>query len=649
MTERLEAGTIVDRRYQIESRLGSGGMADVYLATDTQLGRRVALKLLYRRFAQDPEFVERFRREASAAAGLQHQHVVSVYDRGEWDGTYYIAMEYLEGRSLKAVIHQEAPLEPGRAIELAVQILRAARFAHRRGVIHRDLKPHNVIVDDEGRATVTDFGIARAGASDMTQTGSIMGTAQYLSPEQAQGHAVSAQSDLYSIGIILYEMLTGRVPFEGDSAVAIALKQVGEAPVPPSVYNAAVSPALEAVVLTALEKAPVARYADADAFIAALEDAAAEPSSPTQATMVGAMAAVGVPPAGPSVYPQDTIPPSYGHPPPGYDGGAAPEDDGPGRRWWMFALGALIVVGVVIVALLLLRTKQVEVPNVVGSDQATAESVLQRAGFSVDTVVKTSAQPVHQVLGQDPPPGEKADKGSLVTLTVSDGPGTVAIPPVDGLTSAQATRLLESKGFKVRVHNMASDIVQAGDAIDTQPAQGTTFERGQTVTLNVSSGKAKVVVPDVVGQTLDNARATLTAAGFTVTSNEQEDAKATPGTVLSQTPAAQAKADKGSAVTLTVAKKPARVDVPNTVGDDEATAIEALSGAGFKVKTTSVSVTDEQKDGTVITQSPASGTAKPGATVTIGVGNFTPPPATTPGTGGATGGQTTTTTTQATP
>ena len=223
MTERLEAGTIVDRRYQIESRLGSGGMADVYLATDTQLGRRVALKLLYRRFAQDPEFVERFRREASAAAGLQHQHVVSVYDRGEWDGTYYIAMEYLEGRSLKAVIHQEAPLEPGRAIELAVQILRAARFAHRRGVIHRDLKPHNVIVDDEGRATVTDFGIARAGASDMTQTGSIMGTAQYLSPEQAQGHAVSAQSDLYSIGIILYEMLTGRVPFEGDSAVAIAV------------------------------------------------------------------------------------------------------------------------------------------------------------------------------------------------------------------------------------------------------------------------------------------------------------------------------------------------------------------------------------------------------------------------------------------
>ncbi len=640
MTERLEAGTIVDSRYQIESRLGSGGMADVYLATDTQLGRRVALKLLYRRFAQDPEFVERFRREASAAAGLQHQHVVSVYDRGEWDGTYYIAMEYLEGRSLKAVIHQEAPLEPARAIDLTVQILRAARFAHRRGVIHRDLKPHNVLVDDDGRATVTDFGIARAGASDMTQTGSIMGTAQYLSPEQAQGHAVSAQSDLYSIGIILYEMLTGRVPFEGDSAVAIALKQVGEAPVPPSVYNAAVSPALEAAVLKALEKDPVARYSDADEFIATLENTE-HAGPPTEATMVGAMAAVGAPPVGPSVYPQDTIPPSYGHPPPAYDNGVPPEDEGPGRRWWLFALGALIVVGVVIAALLLLRTQQVVVPNVVGSDQATAESVLQRAGFSVDTVVKTSTQPVHQVLGQDPPPGQKADKGSLVTLTVSDGPGTVAIPPVDGLTAAQAKRLLQSKGFVVRVHNVASDTVQAGDAIDTQPQEGTSFERGQTVTLNVSSGKAKVVVPDVVGQTLDNARATLTAAGFTVTTTDQEDAKATPGTVLSQTPAAQAKADKGSAVALTVAKKPATIDVPNTVGDDEATAIEALSGAGFKVKTQPVTVTDEQQDGTVITQKPAGGTAKPGSTVTIGIGNFTPP--TTPPTD-TTGGQTTTTT-----
>ena len=226
----LSPGTIVDGRYKIVSRLGSGGMADVFLAEDEQLGRKVALKLLYQRFAEDPGFVERFRREAQAAAGLQHPNVVSVYDRGSYDGTYYIAMEYLPGRSLKQLIRAEAPLDPIRAIDITLQILKAARFAHRRGVIHRDLKPHNVIVDESDNAKVTDFGIARAGASDMTETGSIMGTAQYLSPEQAQGHAVSAGSDLYSIGVVLYEMLTGRVPFDAESAVTIALKHVSEAP-----------------------------------------------------------------------------------------------------------------------------------------------------------------------------------------------------------------------------------------------------------------------------------------------------------------------------------------------------------------------------------------------------------------------------------
>jgi serine/threonine protein kinase len=267
MTGRLTEGSIVDGRYRITHRLGSGGMADVYCAEDLQLGRKVALKLLYRRFAEDSDFVERFRREASSAAGLQHPNVVGVYDRGEDDGTQYIAMEYLDGRTLKDIVREEGPLEPSRAVDLVEQVLRAARFAHKRGIIHRDLKPHNVIVDDEDRAKVTDFGIALAGASDMTETGSIMGTAQYLSPEQAQGQPVDARSDLYSVGIMLYELLTGQVPFDGDSAVAIALKQVSAEPVPPSQLNPAVTPALERAVLRALAKAPADRPADADAFI----------------------------------------------------------------------------------------------------------------------------------------------------------------------------------------------------------------------------------------------------------------------------------------------------------------------------------------------------------------------------------------------
>src|ERR1700734_3139954 len=233
--------TLIDGRYRVVRRLGTGGMADVYLAEDQQLGRKVALKLLHRRFAEDPGFVERFRREAQAAASLQHPNVVSVFDRGAFDGTYYIAMEYLQGRTLKRLIREEAPLEVNRAIDITIQILKAARFAHRRGVIHRDLKPHNVIIDDNDHVKVTDFGIARAGASDMTETGSIMGTAQYLSPEQAQGHPVSGGSDLYSIGVVLYEMLTGRVPFDGESQVTIALKHVSGAPVPPSRFNPKVS------------------------------------------------------------------------------------------------------------------------------------------------------------------------------------------------------------------------------------------------------------------------------------------------------------------------------------------------------------------------------------------------------------------------
>src|SRR5436305_11723148 len=268
-------GTLVDGRYRIERRLGSGGMADVYCAYDHQLGRQIALKVLHRRFARDTEFVERFRREASAAAGLQHPNVVGVFDRGEYDGTYYIAMEHLPGRTLKELIRAEAPLPQERAIDIAVQILQAASFAHRHGVVHRDFKPHNVIVANDDRLKVTDFGIARAGASEMTETGSIMGTAQYLSPEQAQGQRVGAASDIYSIGVILYEMLAGHVPFAGDSAVSIALKHVSEEPPPLRALRPKLDPVLEQVVMRALAKDPAQRWPDADQFIAALEHARA--------------------------------------------------------------------------------------------------------------------------------------------------------------------------------------------------------------------------------------------------------------------------------------------------------------------------------------------------------------------------------------
>jgi eukaryotic-like serine/threonine-protein kinase len=617
VTERLETETVVDGRYRVLHRLGSGGMAEVYCAQDLQLGRKVALKVLYRRFAEDQEFVERFRREASSAAGLQHQHVVSVYDRGEYDGTYYIAMEYLDGRSLKTIIRDEAPLDPERAIDLTVQVLRAARFAHRRGIIHRDFKPQNVIVDAEGRAKVTDFGIARAGASDMTQTGSIMGTAQYLSPEQAQGEAVSAASDLYSIGIILYEMLTGRVPFEGESAVTIALKQVNEAPVPPSAYNPAVGPALEAAVLRALEKHPALRFQDADEFINALEDAR---GSATTATHVAAPAYVA--PAGPPTMVEPPISEAYAYPPEPLP----PPEERDGGRWWWWLLALLLIAGAIVAGVLVFGGggKKVTVPTVVGADQANAEARLRQEGFKVDTTPKTSQRPSGEVIGQDPAGGERAEKGSTVELTVSSGPQQVAVPQVTGLTLRSAQGRLDRAGLKSSTREEASDSVPKGRVISASPQEGEKVDKGSSVSLVVSTGPEQVDVPDETGKSFDEASSELEAAGFKVTRKDQETTDEDPGKVLSQSPKGGSQAAKGSVVTLTVAKEPAQADVPDVTGEDQGDAIARLSGAGFEIQRKEKDVDSPEGDGVVLEQDPPGGKAKRGSTVTIVVGKFNP-------------------------
>jgi beta-lactam-binding protein with PASTA domain/tRNA A-37 threonylcarbamoyl transferase component Bud32 len=615
VTERLDTETVVDGRYRVLHRVGSGGMAEVYCAQDLQLGRKVALKVLYRRFAEDQEFVERFRREASSAAGLQHQHVVSVYDRGEYDGTYYIAMEYLDGRSLKTIIREEAPLAPDRAIDLTIQVLRAARFAHRRGIIHRDFKPQNVIVDAEGRAKVTDFGIARAGASDMTQTGSIMGTAQYLSPEQAQGESVSAASDLYSIGIILYEMLTGRVPFEGESAVTIALKQVNEAPVPPSAYNGAVSPALEATVLRALEKHPALRFQDADEFIGALEDARG--AAATAQLAAPAYAA----PAGPPTMTEPPVSEAFPYPPEPLP----PREQRDRGRWWWWVLALLLVVGAVVAGVLLLGGgKQVTVPTVVGADQANAEARLRQEGFKTDATPKTSDRPKGEVIGQDPSGGSRADKGSTVELTVSDGPAQVGVPQVTGLTLKSAQGRLTRAGLKSSVREESSDTVAKGRVISATPSEGQSVDKGSEVALVVSTGPEEIEVPDVTGKSYDEASTQLEAAGFKVTRKDQETADEDPGTVLSQAPKSGEHAPKGSAITLTVAKEPSEIDVPDVTGEDQGDAIASLSSAGFKIERQEKDVDSPEGDGVVLEQDPPSGKAKKGSSVTIVVGKFNP-------------------------
>src|SRR5215207_10140366 len=598
--------TLVDGRYRIIRRLGSGGMADVYCAEDTQLGREVALKLLYRRFAEDEEFVERFRREASSAAGLQHPNVVQVFDRGEWDGTYYIAMEFLTGRNLKQVVRDHGPLEPALAVDLTIQILKAARFAHRRGIVHRDIKPHNVIVDDEGRAKVTDFGIARAGASDMTETGSIMGTAQYLSPEQAQGHPVDARADLYSIGVVLYELLTGRVPFDAESAVTIALKQVSEEPVPPSHYNPAVSDQLEDVVMRALQKDPAFRFADAEEFIVALEQARGIPPGTGEYTRVA-------PHTG--TYP--------GLP------GAVEELERADRRnlrWLLWLLLLLALVGIGIGAYLLLVPEKVGVPKVVGLRSGTAAQILQNRGFEVNVEnVRSDSVPADRVATQRPQPGQEADEGSTVTIIVSSGPGDATIPFVRGSSRATAERKLKAAGFKVDVRREFNDEVKENRVIETSPSERSRLERGSTVTLVVSRGPRTVEVPDVVGKDRDEAERLLEGAGLQVSFTEREDETKEPGTVLAMSPPAGTEADKDATVSLTIAKEPKQVAVPDVVGDDVNDAVDALEEAGFRVRQREEKVETPDEDDVVSAQDPPAGQKRDkNSRITITVGRFEP-------------------------
>jgi eukaryotic-like serine/threonine-protein kinase len=592
--------TLVDSRYLIVRRIGSGGMADVYCAEDTHLGRQVALKVLHRRFAQDQEFVERFRREASAAAGLQHPNVVGVFDRGRHDGTYYIAMEHLPGRTLKEIVSAEAPLAQERVVDLGVQILQAAGFAHRHGVIHRDVKPHNVIVDDQGGAKVTDFGIARAGASEMTETGSIMGTAQYLSPEQAQGHAVTATSDLYSIGVMLYEMLAGRLPFEGDSAVSVALKHLSEPPPPISQLRPDVNPALESVVMAALAKDPAHRWQTADDFAEGLQAA-------------GAQLEHG-PPA-----PQDTA--AFAPVPVATE---APPPEERRRRWPWFTIGllAVLLAGFLIYLAVaaLTATETREVPRVVGKQLLQAREILEREGFDVEESRVRSQAPFDQVVDQDPNPREEADEGSAVVVEVSGGPGTVRVPTVRGLPQAVAIQALDKRDLKATVDRRPSESVEPGIAIRTVPSAGEEVERGERVQLFVSSGPEQVEVPDVTGLSRDSAENLIGEAGLepAVVERESEEPE---DDVISQDPAAGTELDRGSTVTITVSTGIERVSVPNVVGLSRRDALQQLRDAGLAGAPREVDVTDPTQDGAVIDQRPAAGIElEKGRSVVIMVG-----------------------------
>jgi serine/threonine-protein kinase len=638
--DEIKENTVIDGRYRVLHRVGSGGMADVYCAEDTHLGRNVAMKLLHRRFAQDREFVERFRREASSAAGLQHPNVVGVYDRGEFDGTYYIAMEFCEGRSLKQVITSEAPLDVRRAIGITKQILIAARFAHRRNVIHRDLKPHNVILDDEDNVKVTDFGIARAGASDITEAGAIMGTAQYLSPEQAQGRPVTEASDLYAIGVVLFEMLTGRAPFDGDSAVAIALKHVNQPAPSPRQFVPSIPPALEAVVIKALAKDASQRYTEAESFIRdldAVETSLNRGTVDTESTAVFAPLPVPVasspaPVASPPVPVAPPPAPAPPEPPPVEAEVIEALPPGPpeppeGRNRWPWIAGAVLLALAalgVFLALVVFSKDQVNVPGLVGQTLDSARVELDRAGLQVDIRRRADPAPANIVFDQAPGPGKKVDDGSTVAVFVSNGPGTVKVPDVVGLTEADAKRRIRDASLRPQVEQESSAKVALGIVIRSDPSARRPVDRRSTVTLVVSSGPQKVDVPDVTGLDQQDAVNQLREAGLSTVVREKASSEPVD-TIVSQSPAGGQQVDQGSTVTLFVSNGKVK-EVPDVTGLSQAEAETEITDAGFTPSVRTRPTDQPDEDGTVLSQSPSGGSKrKENATVTITVGKLTTP------------------------
>lgn len=621
---RPQRDLLIQNRYQLHTRIGSGGMAEVWSATDQLLDRPVAVKFLHDRFAKDPRFLERFQREASAAAVLQHPNVVSVYDRGQFEGAHFIVMEYVEGASLKDLI--DRGLGVAEAVEITRQILAGAGFAHARGIVHRDLKPQNVLVDAEGRARVADFGIARAGASDVTEAGSVLGTAQYLSPEQAQGQDVTAASDLYSVGIILYEALTGRVPFDAETPVAVVMKHVTETPPPPSRLNPQVSPALDAVVMKALEKDPAARYSSAREFSDALEAAWRDPGD-TGATRVIAPIPVPIAVAAPPRHydPEEAAAAERA--------AALAEDPDEGSKWgrgWRLALIVFLVLlalGALAWALFGGSKAQVEVPDVVGMTADDGRGELENLDFEVDQRSRASCKPVGEIVAQSPRGGEDADEGSTVITRVSSGQQG-ELPDVAGSQADAAVEELNDLELELDVttRKRFNDEVEEGEVIGTQPAAGSSVECGAPVVVLVSRGEDLVDVPDVVGSDVNAATATLDSAGL-VTIVVETNADEPEGQVLSQDPTGGDSVPRDSEVTLTVSNGLGTVVVPNMVGQPEDTAVETLEQRGAtNVNVVYEDTDDQMQDGRVLDQAPGADTRiRSGDQVTLFVGRYVEP------------------------
>ena len=661
---------ILNDRYEMQQRIGRGGMADVYLARDILLDRLVAIKVLFPEYATDPAFVERFRREAQSAANLNHPNIVSVYDWGRSNNTYFMAMEYVPGRTLAEALHDVGQITAMKAAEVGIEVAAALSFAHRGNVVHRDIKPGNILIGSNGQLKVADFGIARAlgsaADSNLTQVGAVMGTAAYLSPEQAQGGQPDPRSDLYSLGIVLYEMVGGRVPFSGDNPVSIAYKQVHEAPLPLNQLASDVPRAFEAIVARLLAKDPDLRYATAEAVrddlrrfrdgipVQALADAinrrngdptpigtAAPTTVITTGPMVGgtddlAAATTVIPSAqATTALPRTTI---NANPdmPPGYTASNAvvPTDDLQRKRT-AIVIGAisatvLLIIGAVVAFLALsggsTEAPTIAVPDVTNQVLEDAVTTLKNLGFEVVPVAEeTTTVDTNVVWKQVPLPGEEIKEGETVTIVYNPSNAPMAVPNLTGMTIDQARAALLNLGLTIGVITPQNDPTAPADTIIASvPKAGEQVLGGATIDLTVSQGSGVVQIPNVQGQTSQAARSVLEGEPykFLITVVEEASATVESSRVTRTSPTIGADTTKGASVTIYVSTGQATVAVPLVSGLTEAQARAKLTSSGFIVKVEYIEVaTGNANDGRVIAQDPSMNVqSTPGSQVLLKVG-----------------------------
>ena len=564
---------ILDQRYELEELIGGGGMADVYKARDCLLNRPVAVKILHEEFKQDKEFVDKFQREAQAAARLSHPNIVNIYDVGVADGDHYIVMEYVPGRTLKDRIRQEGHLSVSESLRVAREIAEALAHAHANNLVHCDIKPHNILMMADGHAKVADFGIARAVTeSTMTYSGNVIGSVHYFSPEQAKGTMITPKSDVYSLGVVLYEMLTGKLPFTGDNPVSIAVKHLQEEPVPVRQIDPAIPPVVEAIVSKAMSKDPAMRPTSAE-LVQDISQAermlmAGSQPMPQMAPMAQNPDATQVLPR---VQPtQQTIPPRRAPQDEGYE-----EDESEKEKSIFkskkFIAGLLVVLlaGFFVGAFMsygkFWSTAEVTVPDVTGKQMTLARQILEDKKLRVNVAETYNADvPAGQVVSQNPTAGSKVKEQRLVTIYVSKGGEEIEMPDLTGLSKSDAEAQLKKMGLKLgSVYEKYSN-EEAGTVIKQDPKAGTKISRGQTVDITVSKGKQshKVSVPDVTGVSLDAAKAALQSRGLRVGSVSKQESRQAAGTVVSQSPAS-GEVEEGSSISLVIAE-PVKQQVQKT-------------------------------------------------------------------------------------